>query len=84
MNTSFIDALVSGGRDIQCAPVLVSYGCQQIPMDVINKTTTMSPPTSKKEAQAFLGFLENAHSKLPSNCKLPLSTDLEEQFQIGP
>jgi len=35
-------------------------GRHQIPMDVINKITAMSPPTSKKEAQAFLvvvGFL---------------------------
>ncbi|KAK4826292.1 hypothetical protein QYF61_007139 [Mycteria americana] len=29
----------------------------QIPMDVINKITAMSPPTSKKETQAFLGVL---------------------------
>ena len=27
-----------------------------MPMDVINKITAMSPPTSKKETQAFLGL----------------------------
>lgn len=31
-------------------------GCQ-IPMDVINKITAMSPPTSKKETEAFLGIV---------------------------
>ncbi|KAK4828473.1 LOW QUALITY PROTEIN: hypothetical protein QYF61_026698 [Mycteria americana] len=29
----------------------------QIPMDVINKITAMSPPTVKKETQAFLGIV---------------------------
>ncbi|KAK4823102.1 LOW QUALITY PROTEIN: hypothetical protein QYF61_025840 [Mycteria americana] len=29
----------------------------QSPVDVINKTTAMSPPTSKKETQAFLGVV---------------------------
>ncbi|KAK4823426.1 hypothetical protein QYF61_002112 [Mycteria americana] len=33
-------------------------GCRQIPMHVINKITAMSPPTSKKETQAFLGIVE--------------------------
>ncbi|KAF1512329.1 hypothetical protein FQV20_0000740, partial [Eudyptula albosignata] len=32
-------------------------GCHQIPMDVINKITAVSPPTSKKETQAFLGVV---------------------------
>ncbi|KFM13737.1 hypothetical protein AS27_14182, partial [Aptenodytes forsteri] len=32
-------------------------GRRQIPMDVINKIATMSPPTSKKETQAFLGIV---------------------------
>ncbi|KAK4822553.1 hypothetical protein QYF61_015822 [Mycteria americana] len=32
-------------------------GRQQIPMDVINKRTAMSPPTSEKETQAFLGVV---------------------------
>ncbi|KAK4810531.1 hypothetical protein QYF61_004494 [Mycteria americana] len=32
-------------------------GRRQIPMDVINKITAMSPPTSKKETQAFLGVV---------------------------
>ncbi|GAB0175948.1 hypothetical protein GRJ2_000060000 [Grus japonensis] len=32
-------------------------GCCQIPMDVIIKIAAMSPPTSKKETQAFLGIV---------------------------
>ncbi|KAK4810808.1 hypothetical protein QYF61_008780 [Mycteria americana] len=32
-------------------------GRRQIPMDVINKKPAMSPPTSKKEKQAFLGIV---------------------------
>ncbi|GAB0209453.1 hypothetical protein GRJ2_003411000 [Grus japonensis] len=32
-------------------------GCHQIPLDVINKIAAMSPPTSKKETQAFLGVV---------------------------
>jgi len=31
-------------------------GHHHIPMDVINKITAMSPPTSKKETQSFLGI----------------------------
>ncbi|GAB0204322.1 hypothetical protein GRJ2_002897800 [Grus japonensis] len=34
-----------------------SDGHHQIPMDVINKTAAMSPPTNKKETQAFLGIV---------------------------
>jgi len=29
----------------------------QIPMYVVNKTAAMSPPTSKKETQAFVGLV---------------------------
>ncbi|KGL96871.1 hypothetical protein N301_01825, partial [Charadrius vociferus] len=32
-------------------------GRHQIPMDVINRITSMSPPTNKKETQAFLGVV---------------------------
>ncbi|KAK4826302.1 hypothetical protein QYF61_007149, partial [Mycteria americana] len=55
----------------------------QIPMDVINKITAMSPPSSKKETQAFLGicgFLENAYSKLQSDQVV----GAEAQFLLAP
>ncbi|KAK4826291.1 hypothetical protein QYF61_007138 [Mycteria americana] len=46
----------------------------QIPMDVINKITAMSPPTSKKETQAFLGVVEvvGAEAQLLLAPRLPV------------
>lgn len=32
-------------------------GCCQIPMDVINKTAAVSPPTSEKETESFLDIV---------------------------
>ncbi|KAK4819771.1 hypothetical protein QYF61_011371 [Mycteria americana] len=43
-------------QEIQFLGIKWQDGCHQIPMDVINKITHMSPPTSKKETQAFLGI----------------------------
>ncbi|KAF4792227.1 hypothetical protein TURU_123189 [Turdus rufiventris] len=42
-------------REIQFLGVKWKNGQCQIPTEVINKITTVSPPTSKKETQAFLG-----------------------------
>ncbi|KAJ7413044.1 hypothetical protein BTVI_44316 [Pitangus sulphuratus] len=41
--------------EIQFLGVKWQDGHRQIPMDVVNKIATMSPPTCKKETQAFLG-----------------------------
>ncbi|KAK4806966.1 hypothetical protein QYF61_027333 [Mycteria americana] len=41
-------------QEIQFLGIKWQDGRHQIPMDVINKITAMSPPTSKKETQAFL------------------------------
>jgi len=41
-------------QEIQFWGIKWQDGRRHIPMDVINKITAMSPPTSKKEAQAFL------------------------------
>ncbi|RMC18025.1 hypothetical protein DUI87_04903 [Hirundo rustica rustica] len=41
-------------REIQVLGVKWQDGRRQIPAEVINKITAMSPPTNKKEAQAFL------------------------------
>ncbi|KQL55582.1 hypothetical protein AAES_25708 [Amazona aestiva] len=38
----------------------------QIPTDVINKITTMSPSTNKKETQAFLGVVELWRMYIPN------------------
>ncbi|GAB0208628.1 macrophage immunometabolism regulator [Grus japonensis] len=44
-------------QEIQFLGIKWQDGCHQIPMDVINKITAMSPPTNKKETQAFLGVV---------------------------
>ncbi|RMC16846.1 hypothetical protein DUI87_06099 [Hirundo rustica rustica] len=44
-------------RGIQFLGVKWQHGWRQIPTEVINKITAMSPPTSKKETQAFLGAI---------------------------
>ncbi|PKU32236.1 hypothetical protein llap_17459 [Limosa lapponica baueri] len=44
-------------KEIQFLGIKWQDGRRQIPMDVINKITSMSPPTNKKEAQAFLGIV---------------------------
>jgi len=41
-------------------------------MDVINKIAAMSPPTSKKEAQAFLGVVGFWRMHIP-NCSQVVS-----------
>ncbi|KAK4832245.1 hypothetical protein QYF61_021170 [Mycteria americana] len=52
-------------QEIQFLGIKWQDGRRQIPMDVMNKITAMSPPTSIKETQAF--FLENAYSQLQSD-----------------
>ncbi|KQL61064.1 hypothetical protein AAES_02734 [Amazona aestiva] len=42
-------------QEIQFWEIKWQDGHLQIPRDVINKITAMSPPTNKKETQAFLG-----------------------------
>ncbi|KGL94172.1 hypothetical protein N301_14232, partial [Charadrius vociferus] len=42
-------------QEIQFLGIKWQDGRRQIPMDVINKITSMSTPTNKKETQAFLG-----------------------------
>ncbi|GAB0209528.1 hypothetical protein GRJ2_003418500 [Grus japonensis] len=44
-------------QEIQFLGIRWHDGRRQIPMDVINKTAAMSPPTNKKETQAFLGVV---------------------------
>ncbi|RMC00725.1 hypothetical protein DUI87_22752 [Hirundo rustica rustica] len=44
-------------QKIQLLGVKWQDGWRQIPTEVINKITAMSPPTSKKETQAFLGAI---------------------------
>jgi len=44
-------------QEIQFLGIKWQDGPCQIPMDVINKIAAMSSPTSKTEAQAFLGVV---------------------------
>ncbi|KAK4827062.1 hypothetical protein QYF61_013703 [Mycteria americana] len=44
-------------QEIQFLGIKWQDGCCQIPVDVINKITAMSPPTSRKETQASLGIV---------------------------
>ncbi|KAF1526119.1 hypothetical protein FQV20_0005926, partial [Eudyptula albosignata] len=41
-------------------------GRHQIPLNAINKITAMSPPTSKKETQAFLGVVGFQRMHIPN------------------
>ncbi|KFZ46431.1 hypothetical protein N321_05381, partial [Antrostomus carolinensis] len=63
-------------------------GRRQIPMDVINKITAMSPPTNKKEAQAFLGVVSFWRMHIPhySEIMSPLYqvTQKKNDFTWGP
>ncbi|KAF1675915.1 Retrovirus-related Pol polyprotein from transposon 17.6, partial [Pygoscelis papua] len=53
-------------QEIQFLGVKWQDGRHQIPMDVINKITAMSPPTSKKETQAFLGVVGFRRMHIPN------------------
>ncbi|NWS46457.1 POL5 protein, partial [Probosciger aterrimus] len=44
-------------QEVQFLVIKWQDGRCQIPTDVINKITAMSPPTNKKETQAFLGIV---------------------------
>ncbi|KFQ47701.1 hypothetical protein N333_02894, partial [Nestor notabilis] len=53
-------------REIQFLGIKLQDGRCQIPTDVINKITAMSPPTNKKERQAFLGVVEFWRMHIPN------------------
>ncbi|RMC11151.1 hypothetical protein DUI87_12064 [Hirundo rustica rustica] len=52
-------------QEIQFLGVKWQDGRRQIPTEVINKITAMSPPTSKKETQAFLGAISFWRMHIP-------------------
>ncbi|KFV95519.1 hypothetical protein N326_01963, partial [Eurypyga helias] len=75
-------------REIQFLGVQCQDEHHQIPMDVINKITAMSPPTSKKETQAFPGVVGFWQMHIP-NCSLIVSplyavTWKKNDFRWGP
>ncbi|RMC20855.1 hypothetical protein DUI87_01708 [Hirundo rustica rustica] len=75
-------------REIQFLGVKWQDGRQQIPTEVINKITAMSPPTSKKETQAFLGAIRFWRMHIPEYSQivspLYLVTRKKNDFHWGP
>ncbi|KFQ57528.1 hypothetical protein N334_03295, partial [Pelecanus crispus] len=75
-------------QEIQFLGIKWQDGRRQIPMDVINKITAMSPPTSKKETQAFLGIAGFWRMHIPNDSQIisPLYqvTRKKNEFKWGP
>ncbi|GAB0203776.1 hypothetical protein GRJ2_002843200 [Grus japonensis] len=75
-------------QEIQFLGIKWHDGHRQIPMDVINKIAAMSPPTNKKETQAFLGVVGFWRMHIP-NYSLIVSplyhiTWKKNDFEWGP
>ncbi|RMC20515.1 hypothetical protein DUI87_01366 [Hirundo rustica rustica] len=75
-------------REIQFLGVKWQDGRRQIPTEVINKITAMSPPTSKKETQAFLSAIGFWRMHIPEYSQivspLYLVTRKKNDFHWGP
>ncbi|XP_051655122.1 uncharacterized protein LOC127476333 [Manacus candei] len=75
-------------QEIQFLGVKWQDGRRLIPMEVINKIAAMSPPTSKKETQAFLGAVGFWRMHIPEYSQivspLYLVTRKKNDFQWGP
>ncbi|RMC10041.1 hypothetical protein DUI87_12838 [Hirundo rustica rustica] len=75
-------------QEIQFLGVKWQDGRRQIPTEVINKITAMSPPTSKKETQAFLGAIGFWRMHIPEYSQivspLYLVTRKKNDFHWGP
>ncbi|GAB0189166.1 hypothetical protein GRJ2_001381900 [Grus japonensis] len=75
-------------QEIQFLGIRWHDGRRQIPMDIINKIPAMSPPTNKKETQAFLGVVGFWRMHIP-NYSLIVSTlchvtQKKNDFKWGP
>ncbi|NWS45137.1 POL2 protein, partial [Probosciger aterrimus] len=75
-------------KEIQFLGIKWQDGCCQIPTDVISKITAMSPPTNKKETQAFLGVVGFWRMHIPNHSLIvsPLYhvTRKKNDFRWGP
>ncbi|RMB94724.1 hypothetical protein DUI87_28837 [Hirundo rustica rustica] len=75
-------------QEIQFLGVKWQDGRRQIPTEVINKITAMSPPTSKKGTQAFLGAIGFWRMHIPEYSQivspLYLVTRKKNDFHWGP
>ncbi|GAB0199241.1 hypothetical protein GRJ2_002389500 [Grus japonensis] len=75
-------------QEIQFLGIRWHDGWRQIPVDIINKIAAMSPPTNKKETQAFLGIVGFWRMHIP-NYSLIVSplyhvTRKKNDFKWGP
>ncbi|KFP70661.1 hypothetical protein N310_01716, partial [Acanthisitta chloris] len=75
-------------QEIQFLGIKWQDGRCQIPMDVVNKITAMSPATNKKETQAFLGVVGFWRMHIPNYSQIvnPLYqvTWKKNDFKWGP
>ncbi|RMC03701.1 hypothetical protein DUI87_19693 [Hirundo rustica rustica] len=75
-------------HEIQFLGIKWQDGRRQIPTEVINKITAMSPPTNKKETQAFLGAIGFWRMHIPEYSQivspLYLVTRKKNDFHWGP
>ncbi|RMC19962.1 hypothetical protein DUI87_00807 [Hirundo rustica rustica] len=70
-------------REIQFLGVKWQDGRQQIPTEVINKITAMSPQTSKKETQAFLGAIGFWRMHIPEYSQI-IKQEIAHAVALGP
>ncbi|KQK85655.1 hypothetical protein AAES_38542 [Amazona aestiva] len=79
---------VQGEQEIQFLGIKWQDGRRQIPTEVINNITAMSPPNNKKETQALLGAVEFWRMHIPKYCLIvsPLYhvTQKKNDFKCGP
>ncbi|XP_010568992.1 PREDICTED: uncharacterized protein LOC104833793 [Haliaeetus leucocephalus] len=75
-------------QEIQFLGIKWQDGCRHVPMDVVNKIATMSPPANKKETQAFLGLVGFWRMHIPGYSQLvsPLYRVMwkKNYFEWGP
>ncbi|KAM9590504.1 uncharacterized protein ACIBXB_005765 [Morphnus guianensis] len=75
-------------QEIQFLGIKWQDGRHHVPMDVVNKIATMSPPANKKETQAFLGLVGFWRMHIPGYSQLvsPLYrvTRKKNYFEWGP
>ncbi|GAB0203181.1 hypothetical protein GRJ2_002783700 [Grus japonensis] len=57
-------------QEIQFLGIKCQRGPCHVPMDVVNKIATMSPPAKKKETQAFLGLVGFWRMHIPGYSQL--------------
>ncbi|XP_010567620.1 PREDICTED: uncharacterized protein LOC104832910, partial [Haliaeetus leucocephalus] len=75
-------------QEIQFLGIKWQDGRRHVPMDVVNKIASMSPPANKKETQAFLGLVGFWRMHIPGYSQLvsPLYrvTRKKNYFEWGP